>query len=251
MEYFDTLPVEVGKDGELLCKEMFSRFGENEPGLSLRSKLYQVAQKKGESMEEFVERVRCMAVRAFPSLGRAGVELYSVEFFLKGLGNKRTSLAVLDKAPDSIGKAVDWANNFEANVSWVGEDSKARVVGEMTDEGQVYRLEGGNKGGRCFSCGEVGHMAGFCPRNAWSKNRKNGFKGEGWVGVGRVRGRCFGCGEEGHYVGQCLEASPRKCFSCGEMGHLSLQCRRGPMCYGCRELGHTAVSCPKLRHLND
>ena len=39
MEYFDTLPVEVGKDGELLCKEMFSRFGENEPGLSLT--LYQ------------------------------------------------------------------------------------------------------------------------------------------------------------------------------------------------------------------
>ena len=118
-----------------------------------------------------------MAVRAFPSLGRAGVELYSVELFLKGLGNKRTSLEVLDKAPDSIGKAVDWAKNFEANVSWVVEDSKARVVEEMTDEGQ------GNKGGRCLSCGEVGHMAGFCPRNAWSKNRKNGFKGEGWGGV--------------------------------------------------------------------
>ena len=33
MEYFDTLPVEVSKDGELLCKEMFSRFGENEWGL--------------------------------------------------------------------------------------------------------------------------------------------------------------------------------------------------------------------------
>ena len=167
-------------------------------------------------MEEFTERVRCMAVRAFPSLGRAGVELYSVEFFLKGLGNKRTSLAVLDNAPDSIGKAVDWANNFEANVSWVGEDSKARVVEEMMDEGQVYRLEGGNKGGRCCSCGEVGHMAGFCPRNAWSKNRKNGFKGEGWVGVGRGKERCFGCGEKGHYVGQCLKASPRKCFPAGK-----------------------------------
>ena len=147
-----------------------------------------------------------------------------VEFFLKGFGNKRTSLAVLDKAPDSIGKA----NNFEANVSWVGQDSKARVVEEMTDKGQVYWLEGGNKGGRCFLCEEVGHMAGFCPRNAWSKNRKHGFKGEGWVGVGRGRGRCFGCIEEGHYVDQCLKASPRKCFSCGEMGHLLLQCRRGP-----------------------
>ena len=43
MEYFDTLPVDVGKDVELLCKDMFSRFEGNEPGLSLRSKLYQVA----------------------------------------------------------------------------------------------------------------------------------------------------------------------------------------------------------------
>ena len=94
---------------------------------------------------------------------------------------------VLDNAPDSIGKAVGWENNFEANVSWVREDSKARVVEEMTDEGQVYRLEGGNKGVRCFSCGEMGHMVGSCPRNACSKNRKYGFKGEGWLGVGRGR----------------------------------------------------------------
>ena len=40
MEYFDTLPVEVGKDGELLCKEIFSHCKENEPGLS---KVYQLA----------------------------------------------------------------------------------------------------------------------------------------------------------------------------------------------------------------
>ena len=72
---------------------MFSRFDDNEPGLSLRSKLYQMA-KRGEAIEEFAERVRCMAVRAFLSFGRVGVELYAVEFFLKGLGNKRITLAV-------------------------------------------------------------------------------------------------------------------------------------------------------------
>ena len=71
-------------------------------------------------------------------------------------------------------------------MSWVGKDSNARVVEEMTDEGQVYSLEGGNKGGMCFSCGEVGHVAGFCPRNAWSKNMKNGVKAEEWAGVWRV-----------------------------------------------------------------
>ena len=54
---------------------------------------------------------------AFPSLGRAGVELYEVEFFLKVLENVRTSLAVLDKTPDSIERAVDWANNVQTNVS--------------------------------------------------------------------------------------------------------------------------------------
>ena len=58
------------------------------------------------------------------------------------------------------------------------EDSKARIVEEMMDEGHVYRLEVGNRGVMCFSCGEVGHMAGSCPSNAWSKNRKNGFNGK-------------------------------------------------------------------------
>ena len=111
-----------------------------------------------EAIYEFAEWVRCMAVRAFPSLERAEVELYAVVFFLKGLGNKRTSLAVLDKAPDSVGKAVYWARNFKANVSWVGGggDTKARIAEEMTEEG------------KCFSCGEVGHTAGSCPRSAWS-----------------------------------------------------------------------------------
>ena len=41
---------------------------------------------------------------------------------------------------------MDWERNFEANVSEVGEDSKARIVEAMTEKGQVYRLEGGNKG---------------------------------------------------------------------------------------------------------
>ena len=92
----------------------------------------------------------------------------------------------------------------------------------------------------------MGHMAGSCPTNAWSKNGKNGFKGKERVGVGRGRGKCCGCGEEGHNVAQCLKESPRKCFFCGEIGHLPLQCRRGPICFNCRELRHTAVSCPIL-----
>ena len=55
---------------------------------------------------------------------------------------------------------------------------------ERTEEGQVLRLEGGNIWGVCISCGEVGHVAGSCPRHAWSENRKNGFWGKEGLGVG-------------------------------------------------------------------
>ena len=89
-------------------------------------------------------------------------------------------------------------------------------------------------------------MAGSCPRNAWSKNMENGFKGDGWVGVGMGRGRCFGCGEEGHYVGQCLKASLRKCFPAGK-GHLSLQCRRGPMCFRLQRVGSHGSIMSKIK----
>ena len=53
-------------------------------------------------------------------------------------------------------------------------DSRAMIVEQRTEEGQVFRLEGGNKGEKCFWCGEVGHMAGTSPGKTWSKNGKKG-----------------------------------------------------------------------------
>ena len=54
----------------------------------------------------------------------------------------------------------------------------------MTDEGQVYRLDGGNKGGRCFSCGEVGHIVGFVLGMHGVRTGKMGSRKKG----GLVRG---------------------------------------------------------------
>ena len=112
---------------------------------------------------------------------------------------------------------MDWARNLEANVSWVEGDSKARIVEEMTEEWHVIRLDGGNKGGELFSCVEVGHMAGSCPRNACSRNGDVRFKGKKWISVGRGIGKCFGCGEEGHYVAQCRRHSQECVFPAGKL----------------------------------
>ena len=66
MEYFDTLSVEVGKDSELLCKEIRSRFGDKEPILSLRSKLYQVAlEKVKDSIEREVDWAKNLSARPY------------------------------------------------------------------------------------------------------------------------------------------------------------------------------------------
>ena len=91
-----------------------------------------------------------------------------------------------DNAPDSIGRAVDWVRNLEkANLRWVG-DSRARIVENMIEEGQVFKLDGGHKGGKWFSCGEVGHIPWSCSRSARGKTGK-------WVRcIGRGMGKCFG-----------------------------------------------------------
>ena len=63
-------------------------------------------------------------------------------------------------------------------VIWVGGDSRPRIVERITEEGQVFRLEGGNKRGKCFSSGEVDHIAVSCHRNAWSENEKQWLRGK-------------------------------------------------------------------------
>ena len=112
---------------------MVSRFDEDEPGLSLRSKLYQVAQKRGINRKFLRNRYD------------EGI-FEGISFFGKSMGiiicSSVLSLAVLDKEPDSIGRAIDLSNTFEANVSWVGGDSKARIVEDMMDDGQLFRLGG-------------------------------------------------------------------------------------------------------------
>lgn len=48
---------------------------------------------------------------------------------------------------------------------------------------------GGGNTGNCYTCGEQGHMARFCPKS----------EGMG----GRGGGSCYSCGEAGHFAREC------------------------------------------------
>ena len=72
MEYADTLPVEVGKDVELLCKEMCLRFGDNEPRLPLKSQVVSDGSERGGIHRRIYRMGTTYSGKGISFLGKSG-----------------------------------------------------------------------------------------------------------------------------------------------------------------------------------
>ena len=109
MSFFASLPDGVTREYGTLCEAMEGRFGDHESDSVARMKLHHVQQRQEESLVEFAmeeECKRCIVVGTL--LGRGGVEqgVVAVEYFLRGLRNKRAAFAILEKEPKSLGDAI-------------------------------------------------------------------------------------------------------------------------------------------------
>ena len=95
--------------------------------------------------------------------------------------------------------------------------------------------------GRCFRCGESGHLSSACTRPSADTATSSGRKA------------CYVCGSEAHLSRNCPDASARKkakgggCFTCQSTEHLSKECphRPPPVCYNCGSTGCSAKTCSK------
>ena len=63
----------------------------------------------------------------------------------------------------------------------MGEDSKARIVEDMTDEGQVYRLEGGNEGEGAYHVEKWATWRGLVLGTHAVRTGKMGSREKSWL----------------------------------------------------------------------
>ncbi len=156
-------------------------------------------------------------------------------------------------------------------------------LGHVQADCPTLRLTGASTGGRCYNCGQPGHLAVCILRlsssftllpilthsskracqapNAAGLGRgvpmapRGGYGGysRGGFAAGGARSMCYKCGGPNHFARDC-QAQAMKCYACGKLGHISRDCTApngGPLntagktCYQCGEAGHISRDCPQ------
>ena len=286
MSFSASLPDGVTREYEKLCEAMKGRFGDHESDSVARMKLHHVQQRQEESLVEFGGRVQALYSRGY-STGKGGEQgVVAVEYFLRGLRNKRAAFAILEKEPKSLGDAIKLVQRCEAHQALLGGELSVRQTKEavgpsdtetLSQEGALD-LEGHMGGTLARITGGGGKLVGRGWNRANVENFRGGSSGGwkfwelfekrklGWAGGQREgnfshaaelnkgawgRGGVIG-GRRGR-VGPPQLGNPRfasagvKCYSCGQEGHLSTSCPWGVKCFQCQGMGHVDAHCPKVR----
>ncbi|KAJ0295424.1 hypothetical protein COL516b_012576 [Colletotrichum fioriniae] len=146
-------------------------------------------------------------------------------------------------------------------------------LGHVQADCPTLRLSGAGTSGRCYNCGQPGHLARPMPRGLMFEKRacpnpagvnmgrggppvpRGGYGGYGrgaFTGGPRPA-TCYKCGGPNHFARDC-QAQAMKCYACGKLGHISRDCTApngGPLntagktCYQCGEAGHISRDCPQ------
>ncbi|KAI9817270.1 MAG: hypothetical protein M1827_001383 [Pycnora praestabilis] len=166
------------------------------------------------------------------------------------------------------------ASNLATSLTAARIPARLKGLGHVQADCPTLRLSGAGASGRCYSCGQPGHLARACPNasgagavpqvpgvgrgaGAPRGGYGGGFRG-GFAGSPRPA-TCYKCGGPNHYARDC-QAQAMKCYACGKLGHISRDCTApngGPLntagktCYRCGETGHISRECPQAETNGD
>ena len=189
MSFSASLPDGVTRDYGKLCEAMEGRFGDHESDSVARMKLHHVQQRQEESLVEFGGRVQALYSRGY-STGKGGEQgVVAVEYFLRGLRNRRAAFAILEKEPKSLGDAIKLVQRCESHQALLGGELRVRQTQETGDtatvaqdwgldlEGQMggtlARITGGGRGGASIGNFREGAVRG----GNFFEDRKLGWAG--------------------------------------------------------------------------
>lgn len=148
------------------------RFGHRHQAEVYRAQLKKRTRQRGESLSQLAHDIEALVRRAYPTAGEEMVTVLARDAFLDALMDHQLQIYVRQAHPADVQVALARAMEFEAFMQTASSVSvfarprndvrgrKAHVKRKVTSR----ETSPGGFGGRCWRCGEKGHVRARCPR---------------------------------------------------------------------------------------
>ena len=201
-------------------KNLEKLYAEQDSEVFAYSKLFNLKQIQGQSLREFISKIRIMGYKIFGNIDPDKREALFVKCLVKGLQNRLQATIIQEMQPGSLEKAYEiLKNDNNINKSSKSEDIACYKIEETSD----VILDKLNE-----VCTRLAKL-----EKQLQASSKTQFKPY----------------EKKHdYI-------DKKCFNCNMPGHMARNCRRPPTCRNCFKKGHISENClhknTKVRHMRE
>ena len=146
LHFYEQLSPEVQKDTERASKALKKRFGQSITPEAQRTRFANLQQEDKESLQEFADRVRGLAVEAYPDLPANFIETEMINRFLMGCTAKEAGLFCLNLKHESLDTAIQAVQLYvERDRAMFGQKKVRKIEvaeqSEDTDSSKISRVQ--------------------------------------------------------------------------------------------------------------
>ena len=202
LTFYSKLPERTQNNYQELLERMGNRFNKQEPPTTVRRRLQELKQGAEESLEEFAEHARRLALDGFPGAGVEVVDAVAADAFLKGCRDKSAALIAMQQRPQTVDQAAEWVKEAIHNQNVLYGEAKPRVrkvyaVEEEDDSEQVPKVRVTTPGGNMDPLYRIEQKLGQVLDLLARSNSRPRSPSPG--------DSCFHCGETGHFMRDCAK----------------------------------------------
>ncbi|XP_045101316.1 uncharacterized protein LOC123498216 [Portunus trituberculatus] len=172
IEVFGHLPPTQRASFPDIAEALRRRFGHRHQAEVYRAQLKKRTRQRGETLSQLAHDVEALVRRAYPTAGEEMVTVLARDAFLDALVDHQLQIYVRQAHPADVQVALARAMEFEAFMqtasslsTFARPRSDVRGRKAQVKRGPASRAASpGAFGGRCWRCGEKGHVRARCPR---------------------------------------------------------------------------------------